>query len=33
MSFFTSVLSGQRALENGSKEQLIWQIDTVLEVT
>jgi len=29
--FFTSMLSGQRALDNGSKERLIWQMDKVLD--
>jgi hypothetical protein len=28
--FFTSMLSGQRALDNGSKQRLIWHIDNVL---
>lgn len=28
--FFTSMLSGQRALDNGSKERLIWHIAQVL---
>jgi hypothetical protein len=29
--FFTSMLSGQRALDNGSKERLIWHINEVLK--
>ncbi|MEZ7885864.1 MAG: hypothetical protein QMC16_01120 [Flavobacteriales bacterium] len=29
--FFTSMLSGQRALDNGSKERLIWHINKALE--
>ena len=29
--FFTSMLSGQRALDNGSKERLVWHIDQVLK--
>jgi hypothetical protein len=28
--FFTSMLSGQRALDNGSKERLIWHLNKVL---
>ena len=28
--FFSSMLSGQRALDNGSKQRLIWHIDNVL---
>lgn len=28
--FFTSMLSGQRALDNGSKERLIWHIGKIL---
>ena len=28
--FFTSMLSGQRALDNGSKERLIWHISKIL---
>jgi len=28
--FFTSMLSGQRALDNGSKERLIWHVGKVL---
>lgn len=28
--FFTSMLSGQRAIDNGSKERLVWHIDRVL---
>lgn len=29
--FFTSMLSGQRALDNGSYERLVWHIDFVLK--
>lgn len=29
-AFFTSMLSGQRALDNGSKQRLIWHINKVL---
>lgn len=29
--FFTSMLTGQRALDNGSKERLIWHINQVLK--
>lgn len=29
--FFTSMLSGQRALDNGTKERLIWHINEVLD--
>jgi len=29
-AFFTSMLSGQRALDNGSKQRLIWHIEKVL---
>lgn len=29
--FFTSMLSGQRALDNGSRERLIWHINHVFE--
>ncbi|MEE4000508.1 hypothetical protein V1T75_09160 [Tenacibaculum sp. FZY0031] len=28
--FFSSMLSGQRALDNGSKQRLIWHIDNIL---
>ena len=31
--FFTSMLTGQRALDLGSYERLIWQIKYVLEKT
>ncbi len=31
--FFTSMLSGQRALDNGSYDRLIWHIDYVLKKT
>ena len=31
--FFTSMLSGQRALDNGSKERLVWHIDRILKKT
>lgn len=31
--FFTSMLSGQRALDNGSKERLIWHIKRVKLIT
>lgn len=30
--FFSSMLSGQRALDNGSKERLVWQIGRTLEL-
>lgn len=30
-AFFTSMLSGQRALDNGTKERLIWHINEVLK--
>jgi hypothetical protein len=30
--FFTSMLSGQRALDNGSKERLIWHIKRVMKI-
>lgn len=29
--FFTSMLSGQRAIDNGSKERLIWHINEILK--
>lgn len=29
--FFTSMLSGQRALDNGSRERLVWHINEVLK--
>jgi hypothetical protein len=29
--FFTSMLSGQRALDNGTKERLVWHINEVLK--
>lgn len=29
--FFSSMLSGQRALDNGSKERLIWHLNKVLK--
>ena len=29
--FLTSMLSGQRALDNGSKERLVWHINQVLD--
>src|SRR5699024_10216291 len=31
--FFTSMLTGQRALDNGSYERLVWHINFVLEKT
>lgn len=31
--FFTSMLSGQRALDNGSKERLVWHINKALKET
>ena len=31
--FFTSMLSGQRALDNGSKQRLIWHIENIMNKT